>query len=69
MTEYRIDELAQQAGTTVRNVRAYQERGLLSPPRRQGRAGLFDDGHLRLSPRAAHFRSFRPQCRQQRWRC
>jgi DNA-binding transcriptional MerR regulator len=47
MTEYRIDELAQQAGTTVRNVRAYQERGLLSPPRRQGRAGLFDDRHLR----------------------
>ena len=47
MTEYRIDELAQQAGTTVRNVRAYQERGLLSPPRRQGRAGFFDDAHLR----------------------
>jgi DNA-binding transcriptional MerR regulator len=47
MTEYRIDELARLAGTTVRNVRAYQERGLLLPPRRQGRAGLFDDAHLR----------------------
>lgn len=47
MTEYRIDELAQRAGTTVRNVRAYQERGLLAPPRRQGRAGVFDDAHLR----------------------
>jgi DNA-binding transcriptional MerR regulator len=47
MTEYRIDELAQLAGTTVRNVRAYQERGLLTPPRRQGRAGMFDDTHLR----------------------
>jgi DNA-binding transcriptional MerR regulator len=46
VTEYRIDELAQQAGTTVRNVRAYQERGLLPPPRRSGRAGLFDDSHL-----------------------
>jgi DNA-binding transcriptional MerR regulator len=46
MTEYRIDELALRAGTTVRNVRAYQERGLLAPPRRQGRAGLFDDAHL-----------------------
>jgi DNA-binding transcriptional MerR regulator len=44
--EYRIDELARLAGTTVRNVRAYQERGLLAPPRRAGRAGLFDDGHL-----------------------
>jgi DNA-binding transcriptional MerR regulator len=47
MTEYRIDELAQRAGTTVRNVRAYQERGLLAPPRRQGRAGVFDVEHLR----------------------
>jgi DNA-binding transcriptional MerR regulator len=47
MTEYRIDELAQRAGTTVRNVRAYQERGLLPPPRRAGRAGVFDDDHLR----------------------
>jgi DNA-binding transcriptional MerR regulator len=47
MTEYRIDDLAQRAGTTVRNVRAYQERGLLAPPRRQGRAGVFDDEHLR----------------------
>jgi len=45
-TEYRIDELARLAGTTVRNVRAYQERGLLAPPRRAGRTGLFDDGHL-----------------------
>lgn len=46
MAEYRIDELAQTAGTTVRNVRAYQERGLLPPPRRQGRAGFFGDTHL-----------------------
>ena len=28
-TEYRIDELARLGGTTVRNVRAYQDRGLL----------------------------------------
>jgi DNA-binding transcriptional MerR regulator len=46
MSEYRIDDLAQKAGTTVRNVRAYQERGLLPPPRRAGRAGVFDDSHL-----------------------
>lgn len=44
--EYRIDELARRAGTTVRNVRAYQERGLLAPPRRAGRVGVFDQGHL-----------------------
>lgn len=46
MTEYRIDELAREAGTTVRNVRAYQDRGLLSPPRREGRVGLYSDAHL-----------------------
>jgi DNA-binding transcriptional MerR regulator len=46
MTDYRIDDLAQKAGTTVRNIRAYQERGLLPPPRREGRAGLFGDVHL-----------------------
>ena len=46
MAEYRIDELARAAGTTVRNVRVYQERGLLPPPRRQGRVGIFSDAHL-----------------------
>ncbi len=42
----RIDELAAEAGTTVRNVRAYQERGLLPPPRRQGRVGYYAAAHL-----------------------
>jgi DNA-binding transcriptional MerR regulator len=46
MSEYRIDELARLAGTTVRNVRAYQERGLLPPPRRAGRVGLYGEDHL-----------------------
>ena len=46
MTEYRVDELARAAGTTVRNVRAYQDRGLLSPPRREGRVGVYTDAHL-----------------------
>lgn len=44
--EYRIDELARLAGTTVRNVRAYQDRGLLPPPRRQGRIGWYGEAHL-----------------------
>ncbi|HUY64562.1 MAG TPA: MerR family transcriptional regulator [Acidimicrobiales bacterium] len=44
--EHRIDELARLAGTTVRNVRAYQDRGLLPPPRRQGRTGYYSDAHL-----------------------
>lgn len=41
-----IDELARRAGSTSRNVRAYQERGLLSPPRKVGRTGYYDDAHL-----------------------
>lgn len=46
MAEYRIDELARLAGTTVRNVRVYQDRGLLSPPRREGRVGIYTEAHL-----------------------
>jgi DNA-binding transcriptional MerR regulator len=42
-----IDELAREAGTTVRNVRVYQDRGLLAPPERRGRIGLYGPGHLR----------------------
>lgn len=44
--ELRIDDLARRAGTTVRNVRAYQDRGLLTPPRRAGRVALYDADHL-----------------------
>ncbi|MFC4560328.1 MerR family transcriptional regulator [Nocardiopsis mangrovi] len=46
MAEYRIDELARLADTTVRNVRVYQDRGLLSPPRREGRVGIYTEAHL-----------------------
>ena len=42
-----IDELARAAGTTVRNVRVYQDRGLLAPPERRGRLGLYGPDHLR----------------------
>lgn len=44
--EYKIDDLARRAGMTVRNVRAYQERGLLAPPRKEGRVGFYNDAHL-----------------------
>jgi DNA-binding transcriptional MerR regulator len=44
--EYRIDDLARAAGLTTRNVRAYQDRGLLPAPRRSGRVALYDDAHL-----------------------
>lgn len=46
MADYRIDDLARAAGTTVRNVRVYQDRGLLPPPRREGRAGIYSEVHL-----------------------
>lgn len=44
--EYRIDDLARAAGTSVRNVRAYQEKGLLEPPARVGRTAIYGDAHL-----------------------
>lgn len=44
--EYTVDELARAAQTTVRNVRAYQDRGLLSPPERRGRVGIYCGEHL-----------------------
>jgi DNA-binding transcriptional MerR regulator len=46
MTEYRIAELAEVSGVTVRNIRAYRERGLLDPPCRRGRDAFYDDRHL-----------------------
>ncbi|MGU3654959.1 MerR family transcriptional regulator [Mycolicibacterium sp. A43C] len=47
MTEYRIDDLARRAGTTARNVRVYQESGLLPRPHRRGRVAIYTDRHLR----------------------
>lgn len=44
--EFTIDELARSANTTVRNVRAYQDRGLLAPPEKRGRVGVYHEDHL-----------------------
>jgi DNA-binding transcriptional MerR regulator len=44
--EYRTEELAREAGITVRTLRFYRERGLLAPPRREGRIAWYDDHHL-----------------------
>jgi DNA-binding transcriptional MerR regulator len=41
-----VAELAELSGTSVRNIRVYQDRGLLPPPRRQGRIGLYGPLHL-----------------------
>ncbi|MBU9764287.1 MerR family transcriptional regulator [Mycobacterium sp. TNTM28] len=47
MAEYRIDDLAREAGTTTRNVRVYQDSGLLPRPQRRGRVAIYTDRHLR----------------------
>ncbi|MFJ9408305.1 MerR family transcriptional regulator [Streptomyces sp. NPDC101393] len=44
--EYRVTELARAAGVKVRNLRYYQERGLLPRPRREGRVTWYSQEHL-----------------------
>jgi DNA-binding transcriptional MerR regulator len=44
--EYRMEELAEKAGITVRTLRFYRERGLIPPPRREGRIAWYDEHHL-----------------------
>ncbi|MET9804595.1 MerR family transcriptional regulator [Streptomyces sp. NPDC006368] len=44
--EYRVEELAEAAGITVRTVRFYRERGLIPPPRREGRIAWYGEHHL-----------------------
>ena len=46
MAEYRINDLAQESGVSVRNIRVYQDRGLLPPPTIRGRTGWYSDDHL-----------------------
>jgi DNA-binding transcriptional MerR regulator len=41
-----IDQLAQQTGMTVRNIRAHQSRGLLPPPEVRGRTGFYGPEHI-----------------------
>jgi DNA-binding transcriptional MerR regulator len=49
-----IDQLARRAGITTRNVRAYQTKGLLPPPRMAGRVGYYGEGHLARLRYIAH---------------
>ncbi|MFE6780504.1 MerR family transcriptional regulator [Streptomyces sp. NPDC057702] len=44
--EYRVAELGRAAGVKVRNLRYYQGRGLLPPPRYEGRVALYSEAHL-----------------------
>lgn len=45
--EFRLDELARQAGVATTTVRLYQAKGMLAPPRLNGRTGWYDRSHLR----------------------
>jgi DNA-binding transcriptional MerR regulator len=44
--EFRMEELAREAGITVRTLRFYRERKLIPPPRREGRIAWYDESHL-----------------------
>jgi DNA-binding transcriptional MerR regulator len=44
--EYRVEELAAEAGISVELLRSYQSRGLLPAPRHQGRVALYGGRHL-----------------------
>lgn len=46
MAEYRVEQLAAKADVSVDTVRFYQSRGLLPPPRRQGRVAFYGDEHV-----------------------
>jgi DNA-binding transcriptional MerR regulator len=44
--EMRVEQLSARSGVPVDTVRYYQSKGLLAPPRRQGRVAWYDEGHL-----------------------
>ena len=44
--QYRIDELARKAKVASTTVRLYRSKGLLAPPRLEGRTGWYDESHL-----------------------
>lgn len=44
--EYTVDELAQRTNTTVRNIRAYQDKELMPPPEKRGRLGVYNEAHV-----------------------
>ena len=54
--DYRVEDLARAAGVRVDTVRFYQSRGLLPPPRREGRVALYDDRHAERLQRIRRLR-------------
>lgn len=55
--ELTVDEVARQVGVPVRTIREYQTMGLVPPPAKRGRVGVYRPGHLsrlRLIGRLQH---------------
>lgn len=46
MSDYRVEEVAAEAGVSVEALRSYQSKGLLPPPRHEGRLAIYGDHHL-----------------------
>ncbi len=44
--EMRVEQLSARSGMSVDTIRYYQSKGLLEPPRRQGRVAWYHDGHV-----------------------
>jgi DNA-binding transcriptional MerR regulator len=44
--DYRVEDLARRADVSVDTVRYYQAKGLLAPPRREGRVAWYEEEHL-----------------------
>src|SRR3954465_7685057 len=45
-TTYRVEELAAAPGVSVELLRSYQSKGLLPPPRHEGRVAWYGDKHV-----------------------
>jgi DNA-binding transcriptional MerR regulator len=46
VSELTVEQLAQESGMSVRNIRNHQSRGLLPPPDVRGRTGYYGDEHV-----------------------
>jgi DNA-binding transcriptional MerR regulator len=64
--EYSIDELVARTGVSSRTIRFYQGKGLIAPPRRRGRTGVYGEHHVerleliaRLQDRGLNLRTIR----------
>ncbi|MGD9762699.1 MAG: MerR family transcriptional regulator [Candidatus Binatia bacterium] len=55
--EYTVEQLAEAAGVAIDTIRFYQARGLLAPPRRQGRRARYGASHLSTLKRIKRYQA------------